>query len=282
MELHTLLGEIVKTYGRDIINDQRIVNILSDYNVYADNPNYKFIIKNIISEGYSSKILMMRIWDLKADQMVEKFIHLTGIDARTAQYVFKAMAFSVGVNVNIEEIFTSKVDNNVDTKVCSPQQILLGYLENITSIKKLCVKLLSLGFEKVKEVAGNLVYSGEFLNSNIQILIMKSGTSDVLHELNIFSLGYLNWVDCKREYHRIKDHYTREYGEPRNYEFVKDPQCDGSGREIEVLDNFDDAYACIYNLEGLTITISIIVGSSKAAEGKPVASTRVHYKYDIF
>ena len=57
MELHTLLGEVVKTHGRDIINDQRVVNILSDYNVYADNPQFKFIIKNIISEGYSNKIL---------------------------------------------------------------------------------------------------------------------------------------------------------------------------------------------------------------------------------
>jgi len=282
MELHTLLGEVVKTHGRDIINDQRVVNILSDYNVYADNPQFKFIIKNIISEGYSNKILDIQTWDLKADQMVEKFIRTTGIDLQSAQYVFKSMAFSVGANVNIGEISTLNIDSDINTEVRNPHQGLLGYLENINSIKKLCAKLSNLGFEKVKEVSGNLVYSGEFLNSNIQMLIMKSGFSDLLHELNIFLPGYVDWTDCKREYHRIKDHYTREYGKPVNYEFVKNSQCDGSGREIEVLDSFDDAYACVYNLDGLTITVSIIIGSSKAAEGKPVASTRVHYKYDIF
>lgn len=184
------------------------------------------------------------------------------------------------INVSVDEGDTILEDDAIVKSVFSENNSLLGYLENVRSINALCSKLNSIGFEFVKELAGNFVYAGKFLDTDVQILIMKDGFDDTLRSLHIISLAYDEWKDCKQEYMRIKEGFTREYGTPLNLEFLNTPGCDGSGREFDVLENFDDVYGCQYNLYGARITMSVIIGRSSAVGDKPVGSTRIHYEYN--
>lgn len=57
MQLHEALKIIANDFGRDIISESRCVNILADYLAFSEYPPCRIILKTIIDEGISAKIL---------------------------------------------------------------------------------------------------------------------------------------------------------------------------------------------------------------------------------
>lgn len=99
MELHLALKNIVNLSGTSILKEQRLVNILADFNAYDDIPSAKFIIKTIIDEGYMEKFLANGKWDVNCNKLIDQFAAMTGIVKDNVSFVFESIGYSVGWNV---------------------------------------------------------------------------------------------------------------------------------------------------------------------------------------
>jgi len=96
MELHKALRHIIQTEGQDIIKEQRLVNILDDFNAYQDIPASKYILRAIIADGYSSKLLQIGKWDNFAKALSTKFHSSTGFKEDASVNIFQSLAFGLG------------------------------------------------------------------------------------------------------------------------------------------------------------------------------------------
>lgn len=95
MELHKALRNIITTEGQEILNDLRLVNILDDFNAYQDIPASKYIIRAIIADGYTSKLLKIGKWDNNAQLLTNKFCASTGFNEESAWNIFQSVAFGL-------------------------------------------------------------------------------------------------------------------------------------------------------------------------------------------
>jgi len=58
MELHKAIKQIVDQFGKDVLTEDRFVNILADMYPDRDNPAVFSIIRTLVKEGYSSDLLL--------------------------------------------------------------------------------------------------------------------------------------------------------------------------------------------------------------------------------
>lgn len=96
MELHKALQHIIQTEGQDIIKEIRLVNILDDFNAYQDIPASKYILRAIIAEEYTNKLLALGKWDNNAVMILQKFSALTGFIPESVSIIFQSIAFGLG------------------------------------------------------------------------------------------------------------------------------------------------------------------------------------------
>lgn len=96
MELHKALQHIIQTEGQDIIKEIRLVNILDDFNAYQDIPASKYILRAIISEGYTNKLLPLGKWDNNTEMLSQKFSAMTGFIPESVSIIFQSIAFGLG------------------------------------------------------------------------------------------------------------------------------------------------------------------------------------------
>lgn len=134
MELHLALKNIVNLSGTDILKEQRLLNILADFNAYDDVPSTKFIIKTIIDEGYMEKFLANGKWDLNCDKLIDQFVAMTGMQRDNVTYAFECLGFGLGWN--------NLIKHQTSVRMTLPNQILSSkkldindYLQNITETK---------------------------------------------------------------------------------------------------------------------------------------------------
>ena len=52
MTFQEAIKKVINDFGKDILSNPSIVNILSDYNGYEESKAFKIILRIIISEGY--------------------------------------------------------------------------------------------------------------------------------------------------------------------------------------------------------------------------------------
>ena len=95
MELHKALRNIINTEGQEILNDLRLVNILDDFNAYQDIPASKYILRAIIADGFTSKLLPLGKWDCAAELLVNKFITVTGFVPEAVNRIFLSLAYGL-------------------------------------------------------------------------------------------------------------------------------------------------------------------------------------------
>ena len=58
MELYKALKTVVDLQGSEILKDQRLINVLSDFKAYEETPAAKFLLKSMISEGLMAKLMV--------------------------------------------------------------------------------------------------------------------------------------------------------------------------------------------------------------------------------
>lgn len=96
MELHKALRNIIKTDGLEIMRDIRLVNILDDFNAYQDIPASKYILRAIISDGFTEKLLTLGKWSTDAEQLANKFASITGFVPDSVFKIFLSLAYGMG------------------------------------------------------------------------------------------------------------------------------------------------------------------------------------------
>lgn len=96
MELHKALRNIIQTDGADIVKNDRLVNILDDFNAYQDIPASKYILRAIISDDYASKLLTIGKWSSDAEQLANKFASITGFVPDSVFKIFLSLAYGLG------------------------------------------------------------------------------------------------------------------------------------------------------------------------------------------
>lgn len=96
MKLYEAIESIVSDFGKEIITNANVINMLSDYNAFEESRTFKIIIKNLIAEGYMDQLLCMRDWSKTGERTICNFITATSFNEANASYVIKSLAYGLG------------------------------------------------------------------------------------------------------------------------------------------------------------------------------------------
>lgn len=97
MELHKALRNIIQTNSTDILKDVRLINILDDINAYQDIPASKYILRAIIVDGFTNKLVSLEKWNYEAEQLSTKFSTITGFIPELVFRIFLSLAYGLGL-----------------------------------------------------------------------------------------------------------------------------------------------------------------------------------------
>lgn len=95
MELHKALQQIIRTDGRAVLTQPRLVNILSDLQAYQAIPAAKYIIASMINDGYMQKLLQIGKWDGSSERLVNQFVQMTGFQHDMVSRIFQSVAYGL-------------------------------------------------------------------------------------------------------------------------------------------------------------------------------------------
>ncbi|MBR4147968.1 MAG: hypothetical protein IKU00_08830 [Bacteroidales bacterium] len=96
MELHKAIKSIIETDGIEIIKDVRLVNILSDFQAFDTIPASKYILRAIIADGYTQKMLAIGSWNTQSENLCNQFVAVTGFQYDFTFMVFQSLAYGLG------------------------------------------------------------------------------------------------------------------------------------------------------------------------------------------
>lgn len=115
MELHIALKNVIRTDGKNIIKDVKLIHILNDLNAFQNSRASKYILKSIMAEGYMDKILNLNTWDGVAYSMIQKFASNTGFDMDSVELVFCSLAYGLGIINSVSNNMPSKSQTSVSS-----------------------------------------------------------------------------------------------------------------------------------------------------------------------
>ena len=102
MDLHVALRNIIDTDGIDIVNDVRLVNILSDFKAFDAIPASKYILRAVIADGYARRLISCGKWDLNAKALCSHFASSTGFQEDYVSLIFQSIAYGLRFVNNID------------------------------------------------------------------------------------------------------------------------------------------------------------------------------------
>lgn len=96
--MHTIIKKIIKKQGQDVITSKILVNCIDDEGGFSDVERrpYKKIIKLIIDEGYSRKLLDVGAWNAEAEMLARTCAQRSLIQEEGVLYVFACLAYGLG------------------------------------------------------------------------------------------------------------------------------------------------------------------------------------------
>lgn len=173
MELHKALKKIIDTEGTEIIKDLRLVNILDDLKAYEDIPASKYILRSIIAEGYSIKLIENGKWDNILTLLANKFAKTTGFIPQNVNLIFQSLAYGLGyltvIKNDIKKFNYQKTNYNKQDLLKltrSEQEDLISSLIEIDPVLENNFGIIIIGSVKITnptlyiniELSGNLSY----------------------------------------------------------------------------------------------------------------------------
>lgn len=114
MTFQEALISVINDFGKDILVNPSIVNILSDYNGYEESKAFKIILRIILSEGYLDQIRMTKNWEENCSKIIERFVNNTGFQEDKAVYVINCIAVGLGLT-------TDTVSYSIENSTCITQ-----------------------------------------------------------------------------------------------------------------------------------------------------------------
>lgn len=113
MNLADGIKKIINTYGKDTLTKYACCNILADYGVFKHFPGYKNIFREIVQEGYMSKILSLSKWEEIINQWSFDLATKKGYNLEWTKDIFLKIAESLELVLNDEDI-KSRIDSNLE------------------------------------------------------------------------------------------------------------------------------------------------------------------------
>lgn len=98
MELYNALKIIVENEGRGILNEVRLLNILSDYKAFEKIPASKVILKMLITDGYMHRLIENNEWNQQCSIICQQFVSSSGFQEDYVKYVLEGISFALGWN----------------------------------------------------------------------------------------------------------------------------------------------------------------------------------------
>lgn len=157
MELHLALRNIIDTDGIGIVNDVRIINILSDLKAFNTTPALKYILRAVIADGYANRLMSCGKWDTNAMALCNHFASSTGFQEEYVMFVFQSIAYGLRFlnNIVIPNPTKHQIQQNTSSTTPSkdPSLFCLGYKE----LRRKSEKFLSSFKENVEEYLDGII-----------------------------------------------------------------------------------------------------------------------------
>lgn len=110
MELHKALRQIIKSEGKYVLSDKRLLNMLKDLQALDDIQGAKYIIRVIIDNGYGRKFVSSNDDDMKIRSLYIDFIESTGFNSDNVSMIFSSIIFGMGWSCSLFGMPSNYVD----------------------------------------------------------------------------------------------------------------------------------------------------------------------------
>lgn len=96
--MHTIIKKIIKKQGQDVITSKILVNCIDDEGGFSDVERrpYKKILKLIVDENYSRKLLEIGAWNAEAETLARTCAQRSLIQEEGVLYVLACLAYGLG------------------------------------------------------------------------------------------------------------------------------------------------------------------------------------------
>lgn len=100
------MSRSVKVFGKNILTDKtRLLNILSDYQVFMEYPEYRAIIVSLLNEGFTKKVLSAPFWS--KEKYVRDVIEKTRANHKTEDELYLGIMISIARSLGCSFTFDS-------------------------------------------------------------------------------------------------------------------------------------------------------------------------------
>lgn len=253
MELHLALKLVAETEGISVLQEKRLINILSDLQAFDAIPASKFIISCMMNEGYIKQIKELNDWGLEGIKMLNQFVQATGFNDEYSTKIWNSFAFafgfvdempnqtkmpnavqnSTGVASSDVKVFNSDWDTDTNGRMLFKQIPICG------DVNKFIEKLIAKGYQLVQPYDYMTHYgilTGSFAGVNgCQIVVGATPLTGYASHVMVFFPEQSTWLNIKLEYLKYKEKLTNKYGEPKSFEYFTDPYSEGDGYEMTAL-----------------------------------------------
>ena len=117
MTFQDAIINVVKDFGRDVLTQSSLFNILNDYHAFDESRSFKMIMKTLISEGYVEQILHVEEWESGSLSLLTRSVEATGMQRNKVEYLLNSMAFAVGCSATRASYGQSSI-MNVEYREC--------------------------------------------------------------------------------------------------------------------------------------------------------------------
>ena len=111
MELSLAIAQAIKEFGKDIITESRFVNILADYNAFAESRQMRMVVKEMIEQGFTKRLLF---GDFNANDIDDKIRSLV-YDAQNI-FPFREDLINIFVSSTIKSLYSERILPTISKK----------------------------------------------------------------------------------------------------------------------------------------------------------------------
>lgn len=113
MPLHEVLKKIAAELGEQSLTENNIVNVISDYDSSAFQPDsLKTILKVMVSENYLKRILVLNgLNEIKKNQIKKEFVVKNGFQADQVDYIIESFEYGLGYIKNVKSFSIISEEN---------------------------------------------------------------------------------------------------------------------------------------------------------------------------
>lgn len=137
MELHDAIKAIVDQFGKDILAEKRVINMIADYHSFRDNPAEKIIITAIVNAGYSARLLKIPSGEhvsIIEHQITKDICNNFGFREDLVSAIIECMISCIGISTPMNNTITTSSDKPLSKSIQANSQILPYSEEYIMSL----------------------------------------------------------------------------------------------------------------------------------------------------